>query len=306
MKGRVLAGCLAVVTVACVCAGAAWALGGTDRVATLDGRAITRDELLFQMGRLDRTSAAQGDLPDQALDEIRSTEATLDLAREDGQDVWASFQDFLDEVETVNAARASAHARGEVVYGPVEYTPQEYYSHRLAEITTALEKDLSARPGDPLWVGDAEVRQAFDDDPGAWSANATTYEYTELELPVSADAIGDESLEDVPGGRLSSGTYTGGTSTGVNPRDQELQAVLGTLEPGQTSAPVVGSSTLTYYRLDHRNIDEEKAFAAYAPRIRQSLTGSKLRRLLDRREGASDFTVDSAAVDAIDAEDVQR
>lgn len=76
MKKRVLIIALVVVALGTLTAGAALTLGD-DRVATLDGEAVTRDELLFQMQR-------SGTSAQQALEEIRSNHALLELAEEQG------------------------------------------------------------------------------------------------------------------------------------------------------------------------------------------------------------------------------
>jgi hypothetical protein len=83
-------------------------------------------------------------------------------------------------------------------------------------------------------------------------------------------------------------------------------AVLGKLAPGRISAPVMGTGQITYYELDSKKIDEDKAFADYRRRIRQSLVEEKFDQFLQRRVGNSDIDVDTSAVDAINAEDVQK
>jgi hypothetical protein len=280
------------------------------RVATLNGQAVSKDELLFQMRRLDRTVSWDGDtrvLADRALDEIRSSHALLSLAKEQGLVASADYADFLAEVQAENSARADAGRRGETIYGLTNFTPEEYYSHRLSELTSGLEGKLGRAEGDPLWVSDTEVRRKFDTDPQAWSANSTIFTYTQLAVPAGADPGRINRLQDVrvPGARLTTGKYSAGTSNGVNPHDQELSAVLSSLSPGQISDPVIGTSQITYYRLDGEKVDREKSFATYASRIRQSLLEEKLKALLEQRRQASSFTVDASAVDGIKAEDVQ-
>ena len=313
-------------------------------VAVIDGHPVTRDELLFHMRRL--TPIVQNELQNErglqgpidwdapvggttalerlaarALDEIRRDKTMLIVADENGLSVPIEYDDLLVELDKENERRAEAAAKGETVYGVVEFSLEEYYSHRLTQIATALKRRLSADPGDPLWVSEAEVRWAFDANRDAWSANATTYRYSKLviEVPSSAsssyvaglqrrvDATG--RLADVaatePDAVLTTDTYDGG-SVGQSPRDQELRAVLSTLEPGEISDPVVGSGHVTFYELHAKTVDEDEAFAEYSYRIRQSLIDRKFRKYLQRRMGELEVQVDTAAVGAIDAEDVQQ
>lgn len=315
-----------------------------EKVAAVDGHPVTRDELLFHMRRLapavqnelrgtyhlrgttdwnaragDRTALQR--LTSRALDEIRRDRAALVLAKEQGLVGSVDHADFLTALARENASRAEAIAAGRTVYGVAEFTAEEFYTHRLTELTTTLKKRLGADADGPLRVTDAEVRRAFDSDRASWSANATTYRYTRLVVPVADGASPDgaarlhrrvtaaghlAAVTGESGAELSSGTYDGGGTTGLNAHDQDLMAVLGTLAPGRISAPVTGTGHITYYELDGKEVDEEKAFADYARRIRQSLVEKKFTQFLQRRVDASTTEVDTAAVDAINAEDVQR
>ncbi|MEV4364775.1 hypothetical protein [Nonomuraea sp. NPDC049625] len=344
----------AVLIAAVVAALAALVLGGvalaqrTDEVASLDGHAVTRDELLFHMRRLtpqvenelrnryrlqgaidwnakagDRTALER--LAARALDEIRRDKTALVLAKEQHLIGSVDHADFLAELAAENERRADAIARGQVVYGLAEFSPEEYYSHRLTGLTTGLKQRLSANG--PLRVTDAEVRRAFDADRDSWSANATTYTYATLVVPVPDGAPADHTADHTagyaaglqrrvaaagrlaeladrePGARLTTATQQGGGSAA---HDQELMAVLGKLAPGQISGPVPGTGQITYYQLNGKTVDEDAAFAEYSRRIRQSLIEEKFDRFLQRRVASSVFKVDTAAVDAINAEDVQQ
>lgn len=291
----------------------------SDDVATIDGHTVTRDELIFHMRRLAPT--VQNDtfqqLETRALDEIWRDKTTLIAAKEQGLADSVDYADFLTDLADENSARAKAVAAGEPVYGVTEFSPEEYYSHQLTEVTTRLKERLSAKAGDPLWVTDTEVRQAFDADREAWSANATTYTYSTLVVPVatpdSAASLQQRvaaagSLANVaasePGAQLTTATYGGPTT--LNAHTQDLMAVLGSLAPGQISAPVPGTGQVTYYQLDGKTVDDKAAFTDYSRRIQQSLIDKKFAQYLQRRVDSSDIEVDTAAVDAINAEDVQK
>jgi hypothetical protein len=299
-----------------------------DTVATVAGHDVTRDELVFHMrllspavqdeirnefrlpGAVDWGTAYGGKtglqrLSAAALDRIRADKVAFVVAREQGIDVAIDYPHFLDELAAENKRRANAVAKGEVVYGVTEFSPDEYYSHRLTEVKTALAKRLA------LPVSDNEVKAAFAADREAWSANATTYTYSRLVVPLPDGdrtdlrqrVAGAKRLADVASaGTLTRATWSGG---GLNTHDQDLAAVLGKLAPGQISAPVPGTGQVTYYQLDGRRVDEAKAFAAYAGRIRQSLAERKFGQYLQRRVDASPLRADTAAVTSITREDLQ-
>ncbi|MFD6425969.1 peptidyl-prolyl cis-trans isomerase [Streptomyces sp. NPDC060198] len=320
--------------------------GGRDgeQVATLDGRPVTRDELLFHMGRLAPTvqneltttyhlaspfswnaktgaKSALQRLETSALDEIREDRATLVLAQDHGLVDSVDFADLTAERTEENEARAQAVEAGQTVYGVTDFSLEEYYTHRLTELATKLKDLLSKDAGDPLHVTDAEVRKAFDADPDSWSANATTYAYTQLVVQVPdgapagfaaalqrrVDAAGH--LADVTGvadAKLTTATYGGSGTTGLSTHDQDLVSVLGELDRGEVSAPVKGTGQITYYQLDSVKTDTDKAFTEYSQRIRQSLVEKKYATYLQRRADDASMHVDSSAVAAINAKDVQQ
>jgi hypothetical protein len=306
----------------------------TDQVASIDGHAVTRDELLFHMRRLDRavqnelrvvdwtSKDARERLATRALDEIWRDKTTLILAKEQGLVASVDYADFLAGLAAENERRAKAIAGGETVYGLTEFSPEEYYSHRLTELRTVLKQRLSANANAPLWVTDVDVRRAFDADRAAWSANATTYRYSRLVVPVPDGASADYAaglqrrvagagrLVDVaarePGAQLTTATHAGGASNGQSVQNQDLMAVLSKLAQGQISAAVPGTGQITYYQLDGKTVDERAAFADYSRRIRQSLIEERFDQYLQRRVDDSEIEVDTAAVDAINAEDVQQ
>ncbi|GLY06848.1 MULTISPECIES: hypothetical protein [Actinoplanes] len=291
-------------------------LNRPSEVASLDGHPVTRDELVFQMDRLERTTTGTEPLSDRALATIKRDKTLLILAQEQGLIRSVDHADLMADLEDENAERAAAVKAGQVVHGVTAFEPEEYYTHRITELTTALENRLSAAAGDPLGVTDEEVRAAFAADRDAWSQNASVYAYTIMVVPVKDQAAAasltsrvaaaptlKQAAAGLAGARLSSATYDGRATTGVNPHDQEVMAVLGTLAPGQISAPVAGTGQLTFYELTGRQVDEQAALTAYASRIRQSLVEEKFERFLQRRVDGGDLRVDTAAVDAINAED---
>lgn len=337
----------ACVAVAALVAAAAVTLGGghrTDEVATLDGHTVTRAELLFHMRRLAPTvqnelrnkyhlaptfswnteaggKTALRRLESRAFDEIREDRTVLLLARRQGLTESVDFADLEAERAEENTSRARGVAAGQTVYGVTEFSSEEYYTHRLTELTTSLKDRLSEDSGDPLHVTDAEVREAFEADPDSWSANATTYTYTRLVVPVP-DGAGDDfatalqrrvkaagrlsAVTGEPHAKLTTDTYGGSGTTGLSTHDQDLMAVLGELEPGQVSGPVKGTGQVTFYQLDRESTDADKAFTAYSSRIRQSLVDKKFDTYLQRRADDASLHVDASAVAAINAKDVQQ
>jgi hypothetical protein len=312
---RLVVVAIAGVGAAVAIAAAVYAVGSHgDEVASVGGHSITRDELSFHMRLLApavrNAHGSDQDLRDQALASAEKDKVLLLVAEEKGLVDSVDHADFLSSVDAENRRRADAQRRGQVVYGVTSFTPSQYYSKRLTDLRTALVKGFT--------VSDAEVRAAFDVDPAKWSADATTYSYATLVVPIPPDApasflpgvqsrvgaVTTLAAVDAPGARLTNATYAGG-SGGVNTHDQDLLAVLTSLKPGQISAPVRGADQITYYELDRQTVDKDKAFTEYAPRIEQQLAAQKLDRYLQDRLRSADIEVDTKAVSAIKPEDVE-
>ncbi|MFF7216486.1 peptidyl-prolyl cis-trans isomerase [Streptomyces sp. NPDC008238] len=339
------AACLAVAALVAGTVTAFGGQGHGDEVASLDGHPVTREEILFHMDRLAPTvqnelrntysglktsffwNAKAGNrtalqrLETRALAEIREDKTTLLLAQQQGLVGSVDFADLQAERTAENTSRAEAVAAGRTVYGVTDYSLDEYYGHRLTELATGLKDRLSKSPGDPLHVTDAEVRKAYDDDPDSWNANATTYTYTQLVVQVPGKAGADfdaklarrvkaaGDLSDVSGvadAQVTTGTYGGDGPTSMNTHDQNLRSVLGDLKPGEISEPGKGGGQITYYQLDSKKTDGEKAFGDYASRIRQSLVETKYDRYLQRRADDASLRVDHSAMAAINAKDVHQ
>ena len=300
--GVALVAGVGIVIVALVVAGFALA-NRADEVASIDGHPVTRDELAFHVQR------------QESLDKVWRDKVLLILANEQGFGVPVDHEDFLTELAEENERRAKAVANGEVVYGLTEFSLDEYYAHRLAEIGTALKRRLGESGA--LRVTDAEVRRAFDANRDKWNAGATVYRYTKLVVRVPANEALDvqrrvAAASDLAtaaarerDAELTTGTFDG-AAAGVTTHGPDLLPVLEPLAAGELSVPVVGADELTYYRLDSKTVDADAAFAKYAQRIRQSLVDEKFDHLLRSRIATSDRQVDSEAIAAINAKDVQE
>ena len=314
-------------------------------VASIDGHPVTRDELLFHMrrvaptvqselrnehrlqGAIDWTTPVGDGPPSTCSPPAHSTRSggtrpRSSLPRSGGSPSRSTTRTYWSELADENEQRADAVARGEAVYGVTEFSAEEYYSHRLTEVTTVLKERLSADTDGPLRVNDADVRRAFDADRAAWSANATTFSYSKLVVRVPDGASPDYGARlqrrvaaaGTPGRRRSPGARRHGSRPARTTAARQVRTpttrtswpLLGNLAPGEISAPVMGTGQITYYELDGRTVDERAAFADYSRRIRQSLVEERFDQYLQRTIASSDIEVDADAVDAINAEDVRE
>lgn len=91
---------------------------GESAPLTINGVPVSEEELAFHDGNLERT--------------VRSREI-WNWAAECGVADEFSYDDFLQSLENENRERKKIQFGGGVVYGPVEYTPLQYYRRLLGE-----------------------------------------------------------------------------------------------------------------------------------------------------------------------------
>ena len=70
----------------------------------------------------------------------RSGEGGVEWAEQEGVVDEFSYKTFLEALETENKKRKEFYEKGEPVYGPVEFTPMQYYKRLLGECEQALKE----------------------------------------------------------------------------------------------------------------------------------------------------------------------
>lgn len=307
-------------------------------VATVDGHDVTAAEVAFQADRLrasvqNELQVAAGStgepvdwsadldgrtgrevLLDRALAQAVADKQLLLLAQEAGVVEDVDFASFASARGAENDRRAGAVAQGEVVYGLTRFGEEEFYEHTLADVRTRVQQVLSAEPGGPLHVTAAEVEAAYAAEPGAWTANVTTYDLTCLTVPVVGDreaeraalaaATAGADLAAVaaahPGAVLAAETLgPSGASALTPPQEQTLQQVAG-LAAGDVTAPADDGDRLVVLRVDAVAVDADRALSEYGSRIRAGVVAEKLDGLLARRGDDSDVVVDRTALATTD------
>ena len=91
----------------------------------VDGKPITQEELEFYNG--DKERAVRG-------------RVVWNWAEQEGVVDEFSYKTFLEALETENKKRKEFYEKGEPVYGPVEFTPMQYYKRLLGECEQALKE----------------------------------------------------------------------------------------------------------------------------------------------------------------------
>lgn len=343
---RVIVAAMTVVAVMAVALVVDSAGSDEEIVGHVDDHPITRDEVAFHMSlqlravqnRLQVEHGLTGPwdweqpvdgvparqvLQDAALEQLTRDKQVFLLAQELGLIESADHATLLEAMTEENAARGEAVARGEVVYGTVEFGQREFYATVLTELETQIARTLSAEPDGELYVSRAEIEARYLAEPENWTANVARYRTQRLRVPLPEDSaeraglhealraeLGIGTLADVaaafPGSDLAEEIIDGSQQVSLRGPDRDVLTHLTDLETGQRTDAVEREGHLIVYELTGREVNSDEALEAYATRIREALLAEKFEDLLSARIGASDIDVDHATVRSIDMEELEQ
>ncbi|AIQ11937.1 hypothetical protein [Paenibacillus durus] len=89
-----------------------------------------------------------GLLKEKTLDLLVRVKVQQIAAKEAGIAEDIGYEAFLSRLDAENRTRSSRLRRGEVIYGPQQYSEQTYYRYTLANLTLALRQWLAEKDGD--------------------------------------------------------------------------------------------------------------------------------------------------------------
>lgn|GEM_PF-2837922 len=242
---------------------------------SIDGVSVTQAELDFQLGLAAHRGTDEAGARKDAIAAIAHDHAVVELAHRAGVTELTSPAQVLTARDDANRQRQAAVDAGQVVYGKTSYSPQEFYSRTLSQLSTGLRTAL-VRAGDPrVAVDGAAVRAELTAHPDDWAAGATTYTVSVLTLPGRADANPPASLTALARRvNAAAGAPTGGGDATATPGGIPAQvsaassgtgtAALAAFTAGAKAlgAPAPGTETYEQKRLDA---------AALSPDTRQEL-----------------------------------
>lgn len=106
------------------------------------------------------------------------------LAKEYGLAPEFTYQGFLDALEAENKNRADKIAKGEAVYGLQSFLPEQYYSYKMSNLTTAV---IEALPEKLLAVTDEEMAAYYNGMDSFANIDGETITYTMYDVTAAAD-----------------------------------------------------------------------------------------------------------------------
>lgn len=322
-----------------------------EALGSVDGHSITRAEVSFHMSQHLRSVqnqlqtqgnggsapesgwdwedeydglSARHRLQDAAIDAIVRDKQVFLLAHELGLVDYVDHASFLEAVEAENASRGEAVGRGEIVYGTVEFTPSQYYATVLTDLETQVMRELSATADGALYVSPAEIESRYEQDPGAWGANAVVYRTEQLTLPNPEDSEDRARLRDGlqadldagvslarlaeahPGATVTQEQIDGSAQVSLRGPERDVLTQLASLEVGGRTTAVEREGRLIVHELTGREVSSDQALRAYASRIREVLVAEKFEDLLDARIDTADIDVDLTILRSIDMEELEQ
>lgn len=219
-------------------------------------------------------------------------------ALEAGVIATIDYGDWIVARQEMNENNSQAQDANQVVYGLVKYGEDEFYRKTMANLRADLARELGQDEHSPLYVGEAEAREAYDADPDRWRANATLLRVEVLRVNAegqdqnaawkNAEAVasqGDaawENLTSIEGSVVSEiqvnaagEVFVGDAQpTGAVPRS--VAEALLNAAPGELVGPTTLDGKVSVFRLLDAETSAEKAFLEYSGRIRASLLDERL------------------------------
>lgn len=301
-----------------------WLMSGSHPVFTIDGCKVTKAEFQFFMKekegearnyyqtqygitlsgslwqkQVDKNTPEEY-LKDIAYEECTKTKSLFLMAKENELIDSADFSDFLDAVKKENEKRSLAVDQGEIVYGKVNFTPEEYLGHLKTELETNLIKNLSQKPEDPLFTTEEEILNFFNVHKEEWNANTTITKVWDFSVAKEQKESKRQLME--LGKALSSKKSTKArkeiirnlkeihSEQRIFTADTYRKDLYSCMEVRSMSeqVPVNEVSTVFESEKDYhliwvtkRQTDEEKAYKMYKARIREALMHEKFKCYLE-------------------------
>lgn len=267
----------------------------TRPVAVIGGAPVTHDEL-NRYRSLATDGAFHATTETALLDRIALDRALFHLAeRAHLTDGYRSLDQVLDQRTAVNRAQADGARSGDVVYGDTDYDAASFYGRVVAQLRSATARALSSGAHPDLSVSDSQVDAAYNADPAAWAAGATTYHCTTVTVPALVDGVpGDQVLERIAtdsaaiasAARTIPDAVVGSQDLAARDLpnsglDPDAQAALPSLADGTILPPQTAHGSWVLYRLDATSVDRTQALDTYRTQIRQQLLDRRFTRLLD-------------------------
>lgn len=187
----------------------------------VDGKPVTREELDFYNG--DKERAVRG-------------KVIWNWAEEEGIVDEFSYDTFLKALKAENHKRKELDEKGEPVYGPVEFTPMQYYKRLIGECEQELKNRKMEEISEEELVSFYESHQenyrqvdSFAADYTVWQEGRITYQET-LELNDSNVRAMTEADEELANKLLQ--LEEGGQTTWNSDSGETKQLICTKREPG--------------------------------------------------------------------------
>jgi len=289
-------------------------------IASLDGQAITAEELEFYE-RMEESAVrnyysvnygialeseelwsqeVDGTMPRQllaerALERCVKDKALFLLTAEQGIDVPASYEQLKQAVKEENQEREKALKNEEVVYGVNRFAEEEYLSRTLTNTRNQLIAELSKEEELPLYVSEDEVRTYYEANKEDWSAKATTIHAAEIMLvnPLTEEDAGQiaklihsgKSMEEIeafyPNGlETRYRVFTSDSYTADLRSCYEVRIAADEMAQGEVRI-ITAEEVISVVYIQERISDDEETLNTYSTQIRSVITEQKFENFLN-------------------------
>lgn len=238
------------------------------------------------------------------------------LMKENGIVSDISYEGFLKSLEEENQKRQEAAKKNQVIYGPEQYGPNEYFDYQLSNNVYKLKEKLFSGA-----VTDKELRKKYEADKDKQYSMPDFMKLEKITIPFGSDAVEKEkaeqliieakrmldsgtAFENVAGqfnrdGKVEEQILDETTARHDNYLYPELKAVASILESGQISGPIETKGGFVIVKCMDKKSNRYQSYVDVKDKVRISYMDDKYEEIIDKQVGEAHVRINQEVYDSI-------
>lgn len=238
------------------------------------------------------------------------------LMKENGIVSDISYEGFLKSLKEENQKRQEAVKKDQVIYGPEQYGPNEYFDYQLSNNVYKLKEKLFSDA-----VNEEELRKQYEADKDKQYSMPDFMKFEKITIPFGSDAVEKEKAEQMimkAKRMLDSGTAFENVAEQFN-RDgkveehildettarndhylhPELKAVAGSMEAGQISGLIETKDEFIIVKCTDKVSNRYQSYVDVKDKVRISYMDEKYEEVIDKQVGEAHVRINQEVYDSI-------
>lgn len=238
------------------------------------------------------------------------------LMKENGIVSDISYEGFLKSLEEENLKRQEAVKKNQVIYGPEQYGPNEYFDYQLSNNVYKLKEKLFSGS-----VTEEELRKQYDADKDKQYSMPDFIKFEKITIPFGSGAVEKEKAEQLiikAKEMLDSGTAFENVAALFNQDGKveehildettarndkylhpELKAVAGSMEAGQISGPIETKDEFIIVKCTDKVSNRYQSYVDVKDKVRISYMDEKYEEIINKLVGEAHVQINQEVYNSI-------